>query len=120
MKLSLNPPKPQRIYIAGPMSGLPGFNYFAFNRLAAQLRAEGLEVENPAENPVPACNSWLGYMRMALTQLVSCDTIVLLHGWEASRGARIELGLAHDLGLRVLLAHHAVSLLCPSPEKATV
>lgn len=41
----------KRIYIAGPMSGLPEFNYPAFNRAAAVLRAQGHHVENPAENP---------------------------------------------------------------------
>ena len=42
-----------RVYIAGPMTGLPDFNYPAFNAAAAKLRALGLEVLNPAENPPP-------------------------------------------------------------------
>ena len=68
-----------RIYIAGPMSGLPDLNYPAFNAMAAKLRAHGHHVENPAENP--ECDSWEAYMRLAIAQLVTCGTLVLLDGW---------------------------------------
>ncbi len=92
----------KRIYIAGPMTGLPEFNYPAFNAKAAELRAQGWHVENPAENPVPECGTWLGYMRMALRQLALCDAIYMLPGHERSRGAGIELRLATGMGLEVL------------------
>lgn len=91
----------KRIYIAGPMSGLPEFNYPAFNRAAAMLRAQGHHVENPAENPAPACGSWAGYMRLALPQLCKCDAVYMLPGWRGSKGARVEHGLALDLGMEV-------------------
>ena len=91
-----------RIYLAGPMSGLPEFNYPAFNALAEQLRAQGHHVENPAENSEPPCQSWLGYMRLAVAQLATCDAVVMLDGWEKSRGARVEYQLAVGMGLRVL------------------
>ncbi|HEX7866576.1 MAG TPA: DUF4406 domain-containing protein [Variovorax sp.] len=90
-----------RVYLAGPMSGLPESNYPAFNAAAARLRALGYHVENPAENPAPPCGSWLGYMRLALAQLVTCDHVALLPGWERSKGAGIEWRLACDLGLPV-------------------
>lgn len=91
-----------RIYIAGPMTGLPDFNYPAFNREAARLRAQGYQVENPAENPDPPSKSWPDYMRMAITQLVRCDTLVLLPFWHTSRGACLEHHIALQLGLRVV------------------
>lgn len=101
----------KRLYIAGPMTGLPDFNFPAFNDAAAKLRALGFQVENPAENPTPACGSWLGYMRMAVVQVSRVDAIVMLPGWEQSRGARVEFALASGLGLEVvridtLLAKH--------------
>ncbi|HEX8594362.1 MAG TPA: DUF4406 domain-containing protein [Pseudomonas sp.] len=40
------------------MTGLPEFNYPAFHAEAARLRTLGLEVENPAENPLPANAPW--------------------------------------------------------------
>ena len=92
--------EPKRVYIAGPMSGLPDMNYPAFNALAAKLRAQGLHVENPAENPV--CDSWVAYMRLALRQMCTCDAVYLLPGWEASKGACIENDLANALWMQVI------------------
>lgn len=90
-----------RIYIAGPMTGLPDFNYPAFHEAAKRLRALGHEVLNPAENPVPPCGTWVGYMRMALAQLVECECVALLPGWADSKGAVIERNLAQALFMEV-------------------
>ncbi|HHQ2816961.1 DUF4406 domain-containing protein [Pseudomonas aeruginosa] len=92
------------IYLAGPMTGLPEFNYPAFHAEAARLRDLGYHVENPAENPAPACGTWAGYMRKALVQLVTCDAIALLPGWPSSRGANIERSLAFEMGMKVFMA----------------
>lgn len=98
------------IYVAGPMTGLPDFNYPAFNAAAAQLRAMGHTVLNPAENPVPACGTWQGYMRMALAQLVQCECIVLLPGWSESKGALIERWLAQVLQMEAMHFNDAAML----------
>lgn len=90
-----------KLYIAGPMTGLPEFNYPAFNAVAKRLRELGHEVLNPAENPHPPCGTWAGYMRMALVQLVQCECIVLLPGWAESRGALLERAIAQALGIDI-------------------
>ena len=95
------------IYIAGPMSGLPDNNYPAFNAEAARLRAQGYEVRNPAEGP--ECFSWSDYMRMSIRQLVTCDTIRLLHGWEESSGAMLEVYIADRLGMRFFYPQQEVT-----------
>ena len=41
-------------------------------------------------------------MRLALAQLVTCDSITLLPGWARSRGACIEHFVAMQLGLAVV------------------
>lgn len=89
----------RRVYVSGPMTGLPELNFPAFHAAAAQLRALGLEVVNPAElNPDPAC-TWQAAMREDIRALVDCDAIVLLPGWQNSRGARLELTVAQALGM---------------------
>lgn len=90
-----------KIYIAGPMTGLPEFNYPVFHQVAATLRAAGYDVINPAENPKPRCGTWQGYMRMSVAQVASVDCLVMLPGWDHSRGAKIEHALATDLGLKI-------------------
>ena len=96
----------RRIYIAGPMTGLPDFNYPAFNAEAARLRAIGWDVENPAENPAPPSGEWIDYMRLAIPQLMTCDVIVLLPKWEKSRGARVEIRVARMMGMQRAKAGH--------------
>jgi len=39
----------KRIYISGPMTGLPEHNFPAFHAAAERLRKAGWEVNNPAE-----------------------------------------------------------------------
>lgn len=92
----------KRIYIAGPMTGLPAMNYPAFNAEAGRLLALGFEVENPAQNPEQG--SWEAYMRQALRQMLTCDTIALLPGWIHSRGATLERDIAHVVGMTVVAA----------------
>jgi hypothetical protein len=88
------------LYIAGPMTGLPESNYPAFNDA----------VENPAENPRPPGGEWLEYMRMSLRQLSRVDALVMLPGWQNSRGARIEVDTALKLGFNVFTLEEAVRI----------
>ena len=90
-----------RVYISGPMSGLPDLNYPAFFEAEASLLRLGYDVENPASNPEPACKSWRGYMRLALVQLAKSDAVVVLDGWRKSRGARLEVLIARALEMEV-------------------
>lgn len=89
----------KRIYICGPMTGLPEFNYPAFNAEAERLRGLGYHVENPAENEHPADQTWAGYMRAALRQMLTCDAVAVLDGWAASKGAKLELDVAESVGI---------------------
>ena len=102
----LSPEAPRtrnRIYVAGPMTGKPDLNFPAFNAEARRLRAEGWEVVNPAEINPDHGKPWAECMRSDIAELVTCEAISLLPGWEDSRGATLEHHIAQKLGLRVLL-----------------
>ena len=88
------------IYISGPISGLPDGNRPAFAEMAATWRSKGWEVVNPHERfNAEVEESWEGYMRKDLAALLTCTHIVLLPGWEQSRGARLEQLIADAVGI---------------------
>ena len=90
-------------YISGPMTGLPDLNYAAFQAAAERLRAQGVQVISPHEITPPGAGpwSWAAHMRVDLAALLTADLIVMLPGWETSRGARLEKTVAEALGLVV-------------------
>lgn len=91
-----------RVYLAGPMTGLPLFNKPAFNKAAQQLRYMGFAVISPAELSTHTDRPWDWYMKQALRALLQCDTILMLDGWEGSKGAQLEFRVASDLGMTIL------------------
>jgi hypothetical protein len=90
-----------RLYVAGKMTGLPDFGYDAFHAAQAELEAAGYVVESPTAGGQVEGFEWLDYMRRGIGQLIRCDGVAKLAGWEDSRGARAEVGLALALGLPV-------------------
>lgn len=110
-----------KVYIAGPMTGVPQFNVPLFDRVATELRAAGYDVVSPAELDSPEMRAaaleskdgalapledktketW-GQVLARDVRVLSdqgIEAIVLLPGWEKSRGARLEatVGLLNKL-----------------------
>jgi hypothetical protein len=102
-----------KIYIAGPMSGIPQFNIPAFDEAVKRLREAGYDAVSPAElddkdTRAAALASKDGHIKGSLNgetwgdflardvKLVAdeIDAIALLPGWEGSRGAQLELHVA--------------------------
>jgi uncharacterized protein DUF4406 len=90
-----------KLYLVGPMTGLSEFNYPAFHRAAAQLRAAGYEVVNPAEVNVDTSISWQAAMRRDVPAMLTCDAIAYLPKWFGSRGATLKIHIASNLGMPV-------------------
>lgn len=79
-----------RIYIAGPMSGLPESNYPAFNAAALLWREEGWDVENPAEHFGGAQDKkYVEYVNADIVALEACDAIAMLPNWDAGHSGAI-------------------------------
>jgi hypothetical protein len=117
----------RKCYIAGPMRGIPQANYPAFFFAEAQLQSRGWEVFNPARldaldthDPVPVdlpaeeLAAWITpercrrFARRDLGVLLNelkaenGDAVIMLPGWENSKGACAERATAWWLGLEVL------------------
>lgn len=110
-----------KIYLAGPMSGIPDFNFPAFKKYATDLREQGHTVFNPAERDeeihrkeifegsgdIEACEAKGFSLREALSADCKAicewaDAIAMIPGWEYSGGARAEFALACALRHKVI------------------
>lgn len=89
------------LYLSGPMSGCPEYNYPEFARVAGLLREAGYMVWSPHENGLPADAEWGQHMRADIAALMQCAAVATLDGYGKSRGALIEINLARDLGMPV-------------------
>ncbi len=114
-----------RVYLAGPMRGIPNFNFPAFKEAADKLREDGHEVFSPSERdeadfgslnqPTGNEEEFAKAVHLTPRQLrrrvffFDCeyickhaDAIALLPGWENSKGAKVEKALADVLDLEVI------------------
>jgi len=92
----------KKVYIAGPVSGIESFNRPAFESARDKIKAMGDEAVVPLDIlPYRPELLWVDYMRADLRELLSCDEVRALPGWELSRGASIEVRLAQSLGIPV-------------------
>jgi hypothetical protein len=91
-----------KVYLSGPMRGIPEFNFPAFFRMAETLLDRGHEVFNPAEHQQDpfvlseALKLDLGWI------CAEAEAVAFLPDWEFSLGARAEHALAVALGLKIL------------------
>lgn len=99
-----------KIYLAGPMRGLPDWNFPAFDAAEARWRAAGHQPFSPAQidrimRYGPEEGEDPAHLRHMIQLDIACimcaDAIALLPDWEQSRGAAVELALAQFLGLKV-------------------
>lgn len=116
-----------RLYVAGPMTGRPHHGFPDFDRAARQLRARGHDVVSPHELSLDRAEAagyatrvpggrllddenvhehlsaipWEHHLREDLKEMLSCDGVVVLDGWTASRGAVLEVSTAYRVGLPV-------------------
>jgi len=99
-----------KVYLAGPMSGIPQFNFPAFFAAAEQLRAVGFEVVSPAEidneedkgaalastdgdmRTIESKKTWGDFLARDVKLLADTGIqgIVFLPNWQNSKGAKLE------------------------------
>lgn len=123
-----------KLYISGPMSGLPDFNRPAFEAARAEIESLNPIIDvfvlSPTDNPPPPpgrheAQEWRHYMAAALQQVVEADGIALLGGWSNSPGACAEHAVAVAAGIpcwpiESWMALAGRALLAPRPLSAQV
>lgn len=110
-----------KVYIAGPMRGVPYYNFPLFDATCEKLKEQGYRVFSPADMDrkrgfdallLPADYAWHEYpdsdfciketLSQCMQSIALCDAIYLLPGWNKSSGARVEYHFARVLGLQVI------------------
>ena len=98
---------PGYYYLSGPMSFRPNLNYDLFNAVANMLQQhDGIKLYNPAEHPLEELEEgkvwetlWGDYLARDVKIVADIvDGVVLLPGWEAARGSRLEVITATMVG----------------------
>lgn len=87
------------IYISGPITGRIDGNRVAFEVAESAIRHRGHDAVNPQTLPHNHYKTWEEYMREDIKAMLDCDAVYALPEWELSRGAKIEIGLARELGM---------------------
>lgn len=87
----------KRWYIAGPMTGYDELNYPAFEWAVQQLRKIGCQVCSPHELNPQEGRTWQECMVVDIKEMLDCDGILTLDGWEKSKGATLEVHIATQL-----------------------
>jgi hypothetical protein len=124
-----------KVYLSGPMTGLPRHNVPAFFKHGAELSMSGYDVYSPAEASIdlvaqetahkgvsqaeiPAYLDDPGFyeaawaripretfLRQDAAMIAQVDAIAMLPGWQRSPGANWELQLATSLGIPAFCHH---------------
>lgn len=96
-----------RIYVSGPMTGIPEHNFPAFRDAAARLTDLGFDVIDPSRHGADEDGmTWEDYLRRDLADVLTVDELALLPGWERSKGATLEVHVARALSMPCHLLEH--------------
>ena len=91
----------QKIYISGAVTSDPDFRK-KFDKAEKLLYTKGYIPVNPVKGEEDG-KDWSYYMKKDIQKLLSCDAIYVLSDWYDSKGARLEINIALELGLEVIL-----------------
>ena len=100
-----------RIFIAGPMRGYENYNFKKFDHIEELLKQLGFDVVNPARISRKFKESEVNSDIAVYNKMVdmqqdaerTCNTILLLDGWQWSKGVKLEVKTASELGMQFLL-----------------
>ena len=87
-----------RLYLAGPMTGRPEYNYPLFRQTAQEWRKCGWDVLDPSEKFGGRTDlPYEVYIKASIIDVLACDAIAVLPDWEDSKGAALEVHIGRAL-----------------------
>lgn len=92
-----------KIYISGKISGTDlSETRKRFAAVAKVMKRIGVEPVNPFENGLTEHDSWEAHMLKDIADLLQCNAIYMLQGWQESKGACIEHYIATKIGMPIM------------------
>ena len=92
-----------RIYISGQITGLNLVEVQnRFNAMEYYLIGKGYEVVNPFNLFKDQNLSWSDFMKVDIKALLDCNAIIMLKGFEKSKGSKLELKIAEELDYHII------------------
>lgn len=93
--------KGKRVYLSGPITDTKNYKgLFMFTEELVGF-GEPEEIYNPASQ-IPSSFNWVQAMHRCLSEITNYDTVVMLPGWNVSRGARLERDVALACGMHIV------------------
>lgn len=104
------------VYLAGPMTGYPDYNrggFEAAERYAVERGWRPVSPQNTDPSHAGTCpdgerhttaagsHPYPCWIKSSLRMMLGCDAVLMLPGWEKSRGASLERVVAEGCAMRV-------------------
>ena len=111
LREQINDFKDKKVFIAGPMRGYEKYNFPKFDKIEKILKDNGVECVNPGrisrkfkEKDVNSDIAVYNEMvRLQQEAERTCNAILLLDGWQHSKGVALEVKTAAELRMQFLL-----------------
>tara|TARA_R110002020_G_scaffold1459_5_gene6580 strand:+ start:256 stop:606 length:351 start_codon:yes stop_codon:yes gene_type:complete len=104
--------KENSVYLSGAISGrdwkvakghFKAFEYCLEDEItrdpSPNQEKMGFRIVNPTD--LDEQESWVDYMKIHIPAMIGCEAVVMLTGWETSRGAALERMIAHELKMPI-------------------
>lgn len=92
----------KKIYIAGKITGIEEEARLLFEEAEFKLWGEGWQPVNPMKLDHNHGKTWAEYMRLGVAELMKCEALFALSNWKDSEGAKIEIRLAKEVGIKII------------------
>lgn len=98
-----------KVYIAGPITGVENYKE-PFDKAESLLQEQGHTTMNPAI--LPPGFEHHEYMKICFSMVDVCNAVVLLPGWQRSKGAKMECEHASKNNKKIGYYHSGLEEVC--------